>query len=309
MKVFVKESNHAWKWINNGYASAWESLGHEVHRYSSGISGDDLEEAILMVSDFDLDVKNVPYDIFERCKHVFMFVSPNTFPKPWCDHSNYISPVAKNKEVVSKINDLDNVTFWTFLKTDNNDYYKLWRQVEHIPLAFDSINYDTDPTEEKIYDVCYIGGWADNGFNSKKKIMKGIFSEFMKSDLKCGFFINKGLTNEEEAKIIKSSKVCLNIHDDYQKILGLDLNERVFKTLGLNGNIVVDYGEHSKLLGEVVNYVTTPHDSDSSLVGLASFNAESHVYAITDPWANNREKILTNHTYVSRVKQMIECIK
>ena len=68
-------------------------------------------------------------------------------------------------------------------------------------------------------NICYIGGRANNGFDEKYKIMLKYFAKFRHSKLKTGIFINKNLTHEQENLILCNSKVCLNIHDYYQRTL------------------------------------------------------------------------------------------
>ena len=123
---------------------------------------------------------------------------------------------------------MDNVYLWTFADTDKK-YYNKWKEVRTVPLAFDSIGYTRSINEKyKKFDACFIGGWANNGFNEKKKIMIDIFSKFKASGLKCAFFVEKNLTHEQETQLMSSSRVTLNIHDAYQRTLGTDTNERTF---------------------------------------------------------------------------------
>ena len=87
--------------------------------------------------------------------------------------------------------------------------------------------------------------------------MIDIFSEFMNSGLNCGFFVGKNLTHEQECKVLHNSKVTLNIHDAYQRTLGLDTNERTFKSLGLNGCLVSDtVGQLSRLFPDLNTSLT-----------------------------------------------------
>ena len=66
-----------------------------------------------------------------------------------------------------------------------------------MPLSYDSISYQSKEIIDYKYDICFIGGFADNGFNEKIKVetlngpngdvtieIKGIKPEDNKIDLK-----------------------------------------------------------------------------------------------------------------------------
>jgi hypothetical protein len=293
MKILVPEiSEHAGKWIYEGYAKAWENLGHEVERYSE-FNFQDAD--VLMIYDHLLSDK---LD-FAKYKKVFLFVSFNNLDMPYGSHINFVSAIARNLDAVEKINGQENIVKWTFVNPIRMPgYFDKWVDVEYIPLAYDSLSYS--PVKSiGMYDVCFIGGSANNGFNTKQKIMLDIFSDFKKSGLRCGFFLNSKLTHNDECRVLTNSKVCINIHDAYQRELGLDINERTFKALGLNGNLISDYVEEGVLLlGKQFFH------RDSKMVdavqGVLSLSPEAK--------EENRNLILNGHTYVDRVKQMIEFI-
>jgi len=251
MKILIRNyPEHAGKWIYQGYASAFEEIGYEVERWENLPK---IEGSVVMMAsgDFQVGPKGTGWghaDIGEdklcqflaKAEKIYMFVSPNTFPSPWGYHLNFVDAASKNKKLISKLRELDNIVFWTFCDPNTSEHWEEWGEVHHVPLAFDSLNYERlyDPKYE--YDVCYVGGWADNGFNTKKGIMKEYLSAFKDSGLKCGFFINQNISHEQECKLLTNSKVCINIHDDYQQKLKLDTNERTWKSLGLNGLLVSD---------------------------------------------------------------------
>ena len=115
------------------------------------------------------------YDILSRSHKTFMHVQPHEYPMPWGGHLNYISEVQHTD--VEILNEIDNLKLWTF--SDGLEHYKVWKNVNTIPLAFDHVSYQPikDDRFSKL-DVCFVGGWADNGFNEKKRIMIDIFSRF-----------------------------------------------------------------------------------------------------------------------------------
>ncbi len=308
MKAYIVDYTlHAGKWIYKGYQNAFRELGYDVVPYSNfdQIDKND-KDFLLLTTDFffegDINSRHEvdhAYDIVSRSHKTFMHVQPHEYPMPWGGHLNYISEVKHTD--VEKLNEIDNLKLWTF--SDGLEHYKVWKNVSTIPLAFDHISYQPikDDRFSKL-DVCFVGGWADNGFNEKKRIMIDIFSRFMNSDLECGVFINKNISHEDECRLLFNSKMSLNVHDAYQRILSYDCNERTYKSLGLNGLMVSD---SNKQLSRLFPDIKTTLDADEML------QMTKDVLSLTEAERNdikeiNREVILNNHCYTHRAKQMLE---
>jgi hypothetical protein len=302
---------HAGHWIYKGYASAWESAGLEVVCTQAPTAPAILsqipmtreqlgEEYVIMTTDDLVQMESRKYfDAINKSLKTFVFAQPNTFPHPWGTHPNFRS--SASPEVIETLNDMDNVYLWTFTDADPK-YYNQWKKVHTIPLAYDSIGYKHISDEKcKKFDISFVGGWANNGFNEKRKIMIDIFSKFMDSGLKCGFFVNKNLTHEQECKVLHNSRVTLNVHDAYQRALGLDTNERTFKSLGLNGCLVSD------TVGQLNNLFPTVK---TSLESEELVQITKDYLSLTDAELNvikeeNRQLILDKHCYTNRVKALM----
>jgi len=291
-KVLVPAlGSNAGKWIYDGYARAWKHLGYEVERY---IDFTNQDADYLMINDHWVGIKGIQYS---KYKKVFLFVSCSNMPEPYCNNVNFVSVAARNKNLISHINDQPNVLKWSFIN-DEGSFLK-WGDVKYIPLAYDNIGYEEYGQIENSqkFDVVFIGGYADNGFNTKKRIMLSIFKKFMHSSLKCGFFLNKDLTHVQEITLLNEAGVCLNIHDEYQRVLGHDINERNFKALGLNGCMVSDYVEEGvRLLGDDIFF------KDEHIVDAVTrkLNMTKHDRNET------REMIKRHHSYINRVGSLLE---
>jgi len=295
MRVYIKNhSSHAGHWIyNKGYVGGWESKGYETILYNS-LSEIDDSDYYLMSVDSDINLQNL--HVIKNSIKSFVYAQPNSFPEPWGRHPNFKCLCADN--VIDSLNSIDNCKLWSF--GDNAKFHNKWKSVDRILLAFDSVNYKDLRKGEYVYDVCFIGGWANNGFNEKKRIMLEHFAELHNSGLKCGIFINKNLTHEQENQVLSNSKVALNIHDAYQRVLGLDSNERTFKSLGLTGALVCDnitqvkdtfpslelYESPKQMIELIKHYVETPSDE------------------LEEIKKKNRELINNEHTYIKRVEQL-----
>ena len=299
MRVYIKNHPaHAGKWIYEGYKRAWMALGYDVEYFSNLSEITDKSDYYIMATDYDIK-NDSSYSSIENSTKSFIFAQPNTFPEPWGKHPNFVS--AASAQTIDLVNQTDNAILWTF--SDDTRYHKKWKTVHTVPLAFDSIGYIPKKSKKySQYDICFVGGWANNGFDEKRKIMIEIFSKFMDSGLKCGFFINKGLTHEQECDLMYNSKIALNIHDAYQRTLGYDTNERTFKSLGLNGILVSDTIAQ---LNNLFPNVPTSLDSNVLVKNTKEILSltESEIRGIKE---NNKKDISDNHTYIKRVNQFLK---
>ena len=294
MIVYIKNHDaYAGKWIYTGYRLAWESMGFHVKLYNN-LEELKFEAQKYYVMALDGDVRTPQgLEVLANSIKSFVYVQPNTFPKPWGSHPNFVSLCSD--AYIEALNGLANVHLWTF--ADINPHYYKWDQVNTLPLAFDSLSYQIDIDEDYQFDICYIGGWADNGFNEKRKIMLDFFSKIKKMDIKSGIFINRGLTHQQENKILSNSRISINIHDAYQRSLGYDTNERTFKSLGLNGFLISDKVSQLERLFPAVAVCNNPDD----MCDLIKKNLQED---LTQVKHINRKYILEEHTYINRVSKM-----
>jgi hypothetical protein len=314
MKIYICDYPHsANKWIYKGYRNAWKKLGYEVvlipgDKLLSEVFEDCGEEYMAMIPDFSVsgeDTGDRCLEILEKSYKTFVSAQPNAFPAPWGHHLNF--KCGASASAITALNQMDNVFLWAFADDDFGSSgsqfgWRKWKKVNTIPLAYDSVAYQEIKDDKyKEFDISFIGGWVNNGFNEKRKIMTDIFSKFMKSGLKCGFFIEKNLTHEQECKLLYNSKMTLNIHDAYQRTLGCDTNERTFKSLGLNGCLVSDtVGQ----LNRIFPNLRTSLDPDE-IVQITKDYLSLSEKELNDIKEENRQNILENHTYINRVKAML----
>ena len=318
MKVYcVQYSAHAGRWIYNGLGAAWHKLGYEIYKPTSKIPETDtttlmywptalneegkLDEDFYVMCTADMVNCDLALTAVQHAKKAFLFVQPTQFPDPWGQHTNFRNIL--DTKWITALNNLDNVVYWTYADV-TEEYYHLWEKPIHtIPLAFDNLNYKPNINSKfQQFDISFVGGWANNGFDEKRKIIIEIFSKFKDSGLNCGFFINKNLTHQQECDLLANSKLTLNIHDAYQRTLGLDTNERTFKSLGLNGGLVSDtVGQLNNLFPDV----RTSLDA----IEIVSITKEllsmppADLQEIKD---KNKHDILTNHCYTNRIEGLLK---
>lgn len=298
MKVFIKNHHHhAGYWIYKGYAAAWKNLGYDICFYNNLTELKKEKQYYLMAIDHNLSLNDL--EVFSNSLKTFLYVQPNKFPEPWSLHSNYISNC--NEQLIKEINNLHNVKQWTFADI-KKEYFTYWAPTT-IPLAFDSFSYSYTHNKNYEYDICYVGGRANNGYDEKYKIMINIFKYFKNSNLKCGFFVEKNISHEEEQQILSSSKLCLNVHDAYQRVLSLDTNERTFKSLALNGMIASDYINQIKNIIPDCNIILENNPEmmiDKIKIFLSLTEKEQQEIK-----NNNKNIILNKHCYSNRIEKLL----
>ena len=310
MKLYLQnvKIKGAWQPIYQGFKSAWESLGFDVEEYET------LEElaSSSLPAEYDLFTRDWEvatlenFDVIANSRRTYLFAQPNYFLPPWGTHQNFITSLTSDQ--IGEMNRLPNVKLWNFGASLTPTYFFQWKKVHSVLLAYDSINYGggniknlrtESPLKKNEYDVCYLGGWADNGFNEKREIIKAYWEEIDKLDIIKAFFVGINMTLEQEIIMLNNSKIALNIHDNYQQILGYDTNERTFKSLGRNGFLISDKVEAVEKLFPTVPIAATPKEMAELIIHYLKED-------LTEIKAENRSHILSNHTYTHRVQQMLE---
>ena len=292
MTVYIQEHTFgAGKWIYTGYKNAWEAIGYNVVFFNKPIHP--TGQYYVMITD---GVAQQYLDLISNSEKCFLYTQPNYFPDPWGSHPNFQCHCSSF--LIHQLNDMDNVIKWTFGDKNEQPYFTEWKNVNTVPLAFDNISYKT-VNEDYKFDVSFIGGVANNGFNEKIHIMNNTLGPISRSSLKCGFYINKNLSHSQENYILNASKLTINIHDAYQRELGLDTNERTFKSLGINGMLVSDNVDQ---LTRIFPFVKTSNDNNE-LVSIIQEHINSN--DLENKKEKNREHVLNNHTYICRVNTLL----
>jgi hypothetical protein len=331
-KAYIQDHSKnpgAGRWIYEGYRKAWEQVGYEAEYFETPSDFDKMHKECLDGHDVRVMMTDSTYNLAKQSLRtesanslqgrshqqwcdivgtviekatIYLFAQPNNFPMPWGAHPNFNCHCAP--EFIEEANSLDNIKLWSFgdayeLK---REYYPLWKNIKTVPLAFDSVSYEYLEDDKYKFDVCFVGGRANNGYDEKYKIMMNHFSAFKNSGLKCGIFVEKNLTHEQENKLLYNSKVAINIHDAYQRELRLDTNERTFKGLGLTGVLVSDDEGQLERLFPDVKRTNDPEEMVKFVKEYVNM-PEEQLNSIKE---KNRKMILENHTYIHRVQQLLK---
>jgi hypothetical protein len=296
LKIYVQRTrSNAWKWISNGYAHAFAYLDNPVTFIDDLLEIKTNDPYLVFFRDETVNTSNI--HILEKSFKTFLYVQSNIFPGHWGKSDGWKCFVENN--VIEKVNELPHVKKWTF--SSALDLFNVWKDVSTVPLAFDNVNYVSPTLNDYSYDICFIGGVANNGFNEKIKIIQEVLNSFVSSGLRCGFSVNNNVSHEIENQILSSSKVALNIHDLYQRTLGFDCNERTFKSLGVNGLLVSDLVTQSK---DLFPFCTHSNNTDELIEKTKSYcslsNRDLNVLK-----EFNKNIIEKEHTYIKRVEKLL----
>lgn len=297
MKIYIQKNTHnAWKWIGSGYAHAFAYLDHQVVFINNLSEIKTNEPYKIFFRDDALDESSIA--ILKNSLETYLYVQSNTFPDPWGKHPSWQCHVKHH--IIDETNKLKNVKKWSFCS--NLNCFTLWKNVNVLPLAFDNINYNTENIENYKYDICFIGGIADNGFNEKIIIIQDTLNAFINSGLKCAFSVNQNISHDLENNVLLHSKVCLNIHDAYQRALGFDSNERTFKSLGVNGLLVCD---EVKQVQDLLPSVYCSNNNENLIKKVKEY-CSLPISDLNKIKCINKQEIEKNHTYIQRVKKLID---
>lgn len=290
---------YAGRWIYNGYAHAFAYLDQNVVFIDSLDEINTKEKYRLLCAEMMLNENTI--DKMKNSYSTYLFVQPNEFPEPWGKHTAYLTSIPDH--LIDKVNSLSNVFKWTFL-SETKHHFK-WSNTISLPLAFDNINYLVRTDDDYQYDICFVGHSVDNGLSEKVPIMNSVLGAFMESGLKCAFSVGQNISHELENEVIIKSKVSLNIHDAYQRVLGYDSNERTFKSLGINGLLVCDEVNQVKSLFPDIYLSNDPQKLIEKTKEYCSMNSQQ----LRSIKKANIDFVESNHTYIKRVEKLLNITK
>jgi len=117
-------------------------------------------------------------------------------------------------------------------------------------------------------------------------------------------FKKNDVTFEEEQQILRSACICLNIHEDFAKKFGMDFNDRTFKIPLFGGFEITDNVAAIKKYLIDGKEIIIANDGEDMLEKIDYYlkNPEKRIPIIEA----GRKKVLAEHTYHNRVKQIID---
>ena len=333
------ETVSAQRTIYYGYKHAFEDLGHQFFTYSSG---DDLKN-FLEFTQIDIFItsshfyyqKYLDFKLLNEyrnkgmvlCTKIDFWKSP--FSRSRINEAKSLKDDPKTVQLI-KNGDLGDVFFHVVEQSDErmegferetgNKFYT-------VPLAADKLSLTYEFSTDFISDISYIG----TNLPSKRRFFQEcVFPLRTKYDLrlygqdwtfrdrmmgwiqKFGQYYNishlssirkPSLHISDESKIYSSSRICINVHEDYQRKFGGDCNERTFKIPICGGFEITDdvacIRKYFKAGEEII--IAENRKDWFEKIDFYMNNPDERVPIIEA----GRNRVLTEHTYHNRAEQLI----
>jgi spore maturation protein CgeB len=333
------ETVSAQRTIYYGYKHAFEDLGHQFFTYSSG---DDLKE-FLEITQIDIFItsshfyyqKYLDFKLLNEyrnkgmvlCTKIDFWKSP--FSRSRINEAKSLKDDPKTVQLI-KNRDLGDVFFHVVEQSDErmegferetgNKFYT-------VPLAADKLSLTYEFSTDFISDISYIG----TNLPSKRRFFQEcVFPLRTKYDLrlygqdwtfrdrmmgwiqKFGQYYNiahlssirkPSLQISDESNIYSSSRICINVHEDYQRKFGGDCNERTFKIPICGGFEITDdvacIRKYFKAGEEII--IAENRKDWFEKIDFYMNNPDERVPIIEA----GRNRVLTEHTYHNRAEQLI----
>lgn len=334
-----KHTITAWRTIYNWYKNAFMDLWHNFYTYSIG---DDLEKMlensqsdIFMTSLSTYHLSQLDIDILKKYKQKWMkiaFYLPMWTSPLSITRINEAWSLKNNKILLDFISSwLWDIYYCPFEQSDlRMEWFTehTWYKYHTIPLAVDKIICDKAKYNENfIADISYI--WTnlpekrvffeEQVYPLKKKYKLKLYGQDRTTldwtlwrIQKAWQYFNIPLIRSirkpklqlsDEYDIYKTTKISINVHEDYQKKYGWDCNERTFKILACGWfEITDDVSCIHKYLKDWEEIIIAKNKQDRFEKIEYYMNHPKERENISLAW---QKKVMENHTYHNRVKQIL----
>ncbi|VVB97191.1 Glycosyl transferases group 1 [uncultured archaeon] len=330
---------YAQRTIYHGYKNAFEDSGHDFFTFTSG---DDLEKFleknqihIFITSSHFYYQKYLNLDILRkyRKKGMIVFTKIDFWKSPLSGlRINESKGMKDDVRTVQQIKDglLGDVFFHAVEQSDERmegfekeTGYKYYT----IPLAADKTIMKNEFWKDFIADISYIGTFLPEKRNFFKECVFPLKNKYnvklygqdwtVRDRLigwiqKFGQYYNISYLSSiqkpklhlgDEAKIYSSSKICINVHEEYQKKFGGDCNERTFKIPLCGGFEITDDVACIRKYFKAGKEIIIAKDMEDWFEKIDFYmNAPDERSAIIEA---GRERVLKDHTYHNRSEQIL----
>ena len=166
-----------------------------------------------------------------------------------------------------------------------------------LPLAADPEVWNNEPTEDRIYDISFVGNIWDHARHTALESLKS-------AGLCVGFAGPGGAQMEAGAKILRQSKIGFNISSFFGDDIAYDVNMRFFETLSCGIPLITNEitGIDTVLNRDVNKFVRT-YRSLAECVDVVLQSIHDEQFLATGVLA--RDYIINNATYIHRVKDAL----
>lgn len=331
---------YAHRTIYYGFKNAFEDLGHNFYTYASKDNLENFLERncidIFITASHFYYQKNLNLKLLKKYRKngMVLFTKIDFWKSPMSGlRINEAKSLKDDASTVQLIKDglLGDVFFHVVEQSDKRmegfekeTGYKYYT----IPLAADKITMKNEISRDFIADISYIGTYLPE----KRKLFSDcVFPLKNKYDLKLygqdwtirdrllgwiqkfGQYYNIShlssirkpkLKLEDEAKIYSSSKISINIHEEYQRMFGGDCNERTFKIPLCGGFEITDDVACIRKYFKAGEEIIIAKNREDWFKKIDNYmNNPDKKFAIIEA---GRDRVLKDHTYHNRAEQLIK---
>ncbi len=330
---------YAGRFIYEGYKDAFLDMGHDFRPFTSNDNLkqvlDEFRPDIFISSLNSYNLKFIDLDLLLKYrKRGLVFFSQI---RPWRKQNIQFggSNLESEKKLVNYIKEgLAGDIFFHWLEQDDLSMDGFTQTTGYkfhtILLAANTKKYFYDYDKKYKADISYVGSRLPSKVKFIKKHFNPLFRQYncrvygsdwtLRNRLegyaqKIGQYFNINslkhirkisLSIDDERKVYSSSTISLNIHEKHQKKFGSDFNERTLKIIASGGFEICD---NVKVIRKYFN--------ENELVIAENTNDwfEKIEYYIKNPGKRlpiieaGQRKVLAEHTYYNRVKQIINLYK
>ncbi len=336
------ETVYAGRTIYNGYKHAFIDLGHEWRE----LTADDDAKTVFDSYQPDLFITSLhPYylryldtkDIIRRRGQGLKVAVNVAFWEQTFSalRLNEVSGLVNSPGLVSLIKDgLGDIYYNSLAQSDRRMAgFKKGTGQDYvtIPLAVDKIALDEAVKQDRfVADIAYVGTYlpqkrrffAERVFPLRRKYRVRLYgqdwtawSRAVGLAAKVGQYYNlawlkkiqkPALKLEEEGMIYASTRISINVHEDYQKELGGDCNERTFKIPFCHGFEITDDVSCIRDYMREGSEIVIARDRDDWFDKIDYYmKRPDERRKISEA---GRERVLRDHTYHARVAQMLTAL-
>lgn len=275
-----KLHSHTHSYIHNSYFKAFKSLGYEVFWFdqTDDISQFDFSNSIFFTEDqvkFGMPLRN-------DCKYIAHHIQPSFF--------NGIDSVLNLGNYIVDVEKFVKVKDQTYFDSKTKTLYQCWAT----DLLPDEINLDDFCVYDKSKQyVNYVGSLYEEGLEFAQE-----FGSILKDNQK-ELRLYHGVSDEENRQLIRDSFLCPDFRNYHHIKVGY-IPCRIFKTISYGQIIGTNSINVKRVFGDYVVFGSNPNDLYDNMVE-----------AILNQTIDMKEAMLfvkNNHTYINRVKTILEVL-
>lgn len=196
-----------------------------------------------------------------------------------------------------------------FIQTTHNHFRTIGIEPVSLMMCADTISYAGGHFKQELEcDIGFVGGYWPYKGQVISKYLFPLLNPMGKYKVK--IFGNQpwpvnqycGLISDEGVKdLFVSAKICPNLSEPHAQKFGIDVNERIFKTLYSGGFCVSDYVKSYEMFGDSVVLAHNPEDFKEKIDYYLSHPKERIEKSI-----KGQEYIKQNHTGFHRASQIMK---